>query len=178
MSHKSAAPNVFAEVITLNCKMLRLPEIFSKCYLPLWLGTQPQNPVLCQPNLAWWCRLLQLEQNFLNHLIIVLWSIAPLTFAQQIFLVVSVLFELLDYIAHSSVWFSNHTRSEAMHYVSAQPTTTILPSTAGTYHGLNCFGHVINTPQTSMYPNIAKLLAHLIDQQNQSLFLNLVIIMW
>ena len=44
-------------------------------------------------------------------------------------------------------------------YVST-PTTTTLTTTAGTFHSLNCFGHIICIPQTSMYQNIAKLLTH------------------
>ena len=38
------------------------------------------------------------------------------------------------------------------------PATTILPTTARTYHSLNCFGHVIYVPQTSSDKNIVKLL--------------------
>ena len=37
------------------------------------------------------------------------------------------------------------------------PTTTILPTTVGTFHCLNCFDHMYMS-QTSMYKNIAKLL--------------------
>ena len=44
---------------------------------------------------------------------------------------------------------------------SNAPTITILPTTTGTYHGLNCFSHMIYMPQTSMYKNIAKSLTPL-----------------
>ena len=40
------------------------------------------------------------------------------------------------------------------------PTTTILTTTAHTFNGLNCFGHVIHAPQTSNFENMAKLLTH------------------
>ena len=46
--------------------------------------------------------------------------------------------------------------SNAQHV--STPTTMILPTTVGTLHSLNCFGHIIYAPQTSMYQNIAKLL--------------------
>ena len=39
-------------------------------------------------------------------------------------------------------------------------TTTVLSTTAGTLHDLNCFGHVIYGPQASMNQYIAKLLTH------------------
>ena len=40
-------------------------------------------------------------------------------------------------------------------------TTTILLTTAGTFHGLNYFGHVVYALQTTTYyQNIAKLLTH------------------
>ena len=39
-------------------------------------------------------------------------------------------------------------------------TTTILPTTAGTYQGLNWFGHGIKGMQINTYQNIAKLLTH------------------
>ena len=42
----------------------------------------------------------------------------------------------------------------------AVPTTTILPTVAGTYHNLNCFTYMIYEPQTSMYQNSAKLMTY------------------
>ena len=40
------------------------------------------------------------------------------------------------------------------------PTTTILPITEGTFHGLNCFSYVIYVSQISIYQNIPKLSTH------------------
>ena len=49
------------------------------------------------------------------------------------------------------------------------PITMILPTTARTYHNLNCFGHMIFMLQTSMYQNIANLLT-LSDIINSGIF--------
>ena len=50
--------------------------------------------------------------------------------------------------------FQNHTHEWSNAHVNK-------PTTAGTYHGLNCFDHVIYALQTSTYDqNIAKLLTH------------------
>ena len=65
------------------------------------------------------------------------------------------------YVAHSSVRLSNHIWEGGSNAQSVSaPTTTILPITLGTYHGMNCFSHMIYMPQTSTYQNIAKLLTH------------------
>ena len=37
------------------------------------------------------------------------------------------------------------------------PNTTILSTTVGNFHGLNCFVHMIYAPQTRIYQNIPKL---------------------
>ena len=55
--------------------------------------------------------------------------------------------------------FKLHTKWCNKQCVSAS-STTILEITSGTYHGLNCFGHVVYTSQTSTYQTIAKLLTH------------------
>ena len=39
-------------------------------------------------------------------------------------------------------------------------STMILPTIAVTFHGLDCFNHLIYKLQTSTYQNIAKLLTH------------------
>ena len=54
---------------------------------------------------------------------------------------------------------SHVVQSNAQH-VSAL-SITILPTTVGTFHSLNCFGHGISTSQTNSYANIAKLLIYL-----------------
>ena len=46
----------------------------------------------------------------------------------------------LDYVACSSIQLSYHIQSEAVHNMSA---TIIRPTTEGTYHGLNCFIHMV-----------------------------------
>ena len=55
---------------------------------------------------------------------------------------------------------SNPPQCEAMHNMSVCLTIMMLSTTVGTFHGLNCFGHVIYIPQTIMYQNIDKLLIH------------------
>ena len=40
------------------------------------------------------------------------------------------------------------------------PTTTILPTTAGIFHSLKCFSHLIYVLQTRIWQNITKLLTH------------------
>ena len=49
--------------------------------------------------------------------------------------------------------FKSHTEWINAQRVSA-PTTTLLPTTTGTYYRLNCFSHVIYAAQTSTYQNI------------------------
>ena len=62
----------------------------------------------------------------------------------------------LLYIAWSSVQPSSHTRYEAMYNVWVHQ----LPTTVGTFHGLNSFSHMIYVAQISTYQNITKLLTH------------------
>ena len=67
----------------------------------------------------------------------------------------------LDYVACSSFQHSNQTRREAMHNVSAHQVTRCYQSQMESFHGFNCYGHVIYSPQANTYqPNIAKLLTH------------------
>ena len=80
--------------------------------------------------LPWSTRFLQTDLDFFNDLFTVLWSTVPSS-------------------------FKSHMKWSNAQCVNT-PTTTILPTTAGTFHGLNCFGHVIYAPQTNTYPNIAK----------------------
>ena len=58
-----------------------------------------------------------------------------------------------------SMAFKSHIEWSNAQYISTL-TTIILPSTAGNYHSLNCFTHMICMPQTSTYQNIAKSLTH------------------
>ena len=76
--------------------------------LLLWFGAQPQkSTVLDLHDLVWSLRVLQPEQNFLNHLVIALWLTAP--FMQQMFLVApEALWPSLN-LHHICVWLSNLT---------------------------------------------------------------------
>ena len=49
------------------------------------------------------------------------------------------------------MWLSNLTWSEAMHNMSVNKLSLVLPTTVGTFRGLNCFGHIIYVPQTNTY---------------------------
>ena len=100
--------------------------------------------------LTWSLMFLQPEQDFLNNLVTVLGSTAPLPFAPQIILVASMAygtvqthkaFPKLDCIVHSYVHISNHTEWSNAHVSS--PTTTIQPNTVFSFHSLNCFGQGI-----------------------------------
>ena len=143
--------------------------ILSECYLmdlTLWL--RAEFMVLGLPDLIWSLRLLQLEWNFLKHLVCVLWLAMSSSFAQQMFLVDSAtLYPSLNLSSKSSQIrlcclficeaFKSHTEWSNAQHVST-PITMILPTTVSTFHGLNCFGHVIYELQTSLYQNIVKLL--------------------
>ena len=98
-------------------------------------------------------------QNFLNHLVIVVCWTALSPFAQQLFLVTSTAsWPSLNLLSISSlislhyificVAFKSH-----MEWNNAQPvstlTTMIVITTSSTYHGLNCFSHVIYAPQST-----------------------------
>ena len=105
---------------------------------------------------------LLLKRNFSNHQVT---GAAPSPFAQQTFLVTSA----ASYPSSNSYSKSSRLRlrcmficatfkSRVMEWNKAQrvsaPTTTILQTTASNDYGLNCFGHVLNTPQTNRYQNI------------------------
>ena len=62
----------------------------------------------------------------------------------------------LDYVVHSFAGLWNHICREKNAYISS-PTTTILPTTVGTFHGLNCFSLLIYILQNSTYLHIVKL---------------------
>ena len=53
--------------------------------------------------------------------------------------------------------YKSHTECSNTQHVST-PTNTILPTTAGNFHSLRCFGHIIYTLQTSTHENIVKSL--------------------
>ena len=94
-------------------------------------------------------------QNFLNHLVTVLWSTPTSPFAQRMFLVASAELWFI------SAFFESHTKWSNAQCISA-PTSTILTTIVGTYNGLNCFGHLTYALQSSTYQNRAKLFFHLI----------------
>ena len=115
-------------------------------------------------------KILQPEQNFFCYLLSVLWLTAFLPFAQQMFLVASVV--LWSSLNSLSIWsqirlcyificmaFKKHIEWSNAYHVSAL-TTTKLSTTAGAFHNLNYFGHIIYMLQTSTYQNIAKHLIH------------------
>ena len=139
--------------------------IFSEYYLldlPLWFGSWLWNPLF---RLTWPClniKILATQIKFFEPS--GYWTVINYTF---IFLHNKCLWLLpwcygsvwickaqvtkLDYIACSSAQLLNHTLNEAMH-MSAHLDTI--------YHYLNCFGHMINTPQTNTYQNTVKRLIH------------------
>ena len=63
----------------------------------------------------------------------------------------------------SSVWLSNYTAWSNAQHVST-PVTTIQLTTTSTFHGLNCFSHIIYVLQTSTYQNIVKLFKSLVHK--------------
>ena len=134
-----------------------LPDIFRVLIHHIYLyglETGLGSTVLDLVNLAL-SRFFQPKWNFLNHLVTALWSIAPSSFTQQMFFVTSTTL----WPSSNLVLTSNYTLWSNVQHVST-PTTTILPTTAGTFHSLNSFRHVIYTLQTNTYWNIAKLLTH------------------
>ena len=108
--------------------------------------------VLGLSNLAWSSSFLRTEWNFLNHLVIILWSIVYSPFMYQMFLVVSVaLWPSSNFwnlrsswitLACSSMLLSNPTCCKAMHLSPHQLLQSYqpqwIPSTAlialGTWH--------------------------------------------
>ena len=71
---------------TLDCMIWN--SYLTKFVSMTW-STVLESMFLSLLDYAWSLRFLQLKRNFLNHLVTVLWSTAPSTFAQQIFLVAS-----------------------------------------------------------------------------------------
>ena len=125
-------------------------------------NTASESAVLVLPDLSWSLKFYQ--HNFLNRLLTILWSIMPSPFIQQMFGVASAALRFSSnssssQIRHRStiIWaaFKSHTEWSIAQRVSA-PTTTILPTTAVSLHGLIYFGHWIYAPQTSIYQNTAK----------------------
>ena len=111
--------------------------------------------------LAWLLRFLPPEQNFLNHLVTVLWSIAPSPFVQQMFLFAFSVLRLSRLCCmFICAAFKLPMDWSNIQHVSAS-TTTILPTTVGTLHNLNFSSHMIYVLQTSIYQNITKLLTRL-----------------
>ena len=105
-------------------------------------------------DLTWLLSFLQPEQNFLTvwilycdqlhlHLLhkkcfsLLLWCYGPV-WTQ------SISYQIRLYFIFMSVAFKSHKEWSNAHVIA--PTTMMLPTTAGTYHGLNCWSHVICTP--------------------------------
>ena len=96
--------------------------ILSECYSPDLPASASESTILALPDFSWSIKFLQPGQNFLNLLVTILWSTAPSPFVRQIFCMFSRCYgpvetrkaqvPKLDYIAHSSMQFSDHTQSE------------------------------------------------------------------
>ena len=103
------------------------------------------------PNLVGLSRFFQHKQNFLNHLITLLWTTTSSSFAQQMFLVASTVLWPSSNSKSISSWIRRHcmltcaTLKSHTEWSNGQcfciPTTTILSTTAGIYNGLNCFSN-------------------------------------
>ena len=137
--------------------------ILSDCYtphLPLWLGTHGFGPSLIIKILA-----TTFLEPFGYYTVINCVYTFHTTNAFSCICGVMAQFKFLNHKFPNwnmfiCTLFKSHIQWSNAQRVSP-PTTSILPTTAGTYHGSNCFCHMINTPQISMfYQNIAKLLTH------------------
>ena len=161
MRHNLATPDAFTKVKVTN-------------HTGLWDAELTIYSLTRFASMTWstaleFTRFLKSEQNFLIHLVTALWSTAPLTFAQQMFLIAFMTWHSLNLKSISS-WirlcctFICTTFKSQPGWSNAQcistPPIMILPTTAGTSHSLNCFGYEIYMLQTSTFQNIAKLLTH------------------
>ena len=118
--------------------------ILSECYspdLPLTWSTDMESTLLGPPDLAWWSGFL--------HLVYVLWLNCAFNFRTSN--IIGCFRNVMTQFVFMKHKFQNQT---TMH----TPITTILLTTVGTFHGLNCFGHVIYALLTSVYQNIEELL--------------------
>ena len=125
-------------------------------------STASESTVLGLADLVRSSRFFQPVRNFLNHQVTVLWIIVPSYFAQQMFLVVSVVqFKLVKH------QFLDETRFHVYLY-GFQITQGVKQCTTchrinyhdTTFNGLNCFSLMIYILQTNTYQDIAKLLTH------------------
>ena len=144
--------------ITLDYEMLNLHETLSvNCQIYLYsLDNGPlESKLLGLPDFAYLLRFLQLEQNFLKHLVMVLW----LTFCtRNIFGCFCGVYGPIDthqVLVPKLECLMFNKRSNAKQV--SVPTSTILPITVGLF---NSFGHVIYSPQATTWKNIAKLLIY------------------
>ena len=90
---------------------------------------------------------LQPKQNFLNHLVTILWSFVPWLFFVALYGIMAQ-FKLIKYrlYVHLCVFKSyTHTEWSNAQHVST-PTTRILSTTIDIFYGLNCFSHMIYAP--------------------------------
>ena len=84
MKHNLAAPFAFTKVVKMTNHTglwdvkhpVTLRELVTK-FISMVLSTASESKILGLPDLAWLSRCLQFEQNFWNHLVIVLWSTVP-----------------------------------------------------------------------------------------------------
>ena len=128
------------------------PWVLLNRFVSMALSTNSESAGLDQLDLVWLSRFLQFEQNFINHLVTVLWFTAPSPFIKQLLLVALVMLWLsLNSLSISSwIWlhyiFICTTFKSYMEWSNAQhantPTVMILPTTMSTFHGLNYFVHI------------------------------------
>ena len=80
-----------------DCKMSSSPDtlwvLLTEFDSRAW-STFPESSVFAVLDNAWSLIASKPERNFLNHIVIWLWSIAPLSFTQQMFLVDSVVLQI------------------------------------------------------------------------------------
>ena len=144
---------------TVRCHARLILSVCSSLDLPLQLG------VLDLPDFAWLSRFLipdeisRMLKNTLNNCVFTLRATNVLLFfcfnGEMAQFEIVTHFSEFDYVAYLSMRFFNHTRSEAIHNVSAHQ----LPRSYQ-LQGLNCFDHVIYVPLSNIYHYIAKFLTH------------------
>ena len=127
-----------------RCQTLLILFEFHLPDLPLLLGESLEITVLGLLDLSWSLRFLQTEQNFLNHLVTVLWSTVFTVCTTNIFCYfwTRKVTELDLCGTFICVAFKSHKKW------SNAPSTTVLLTIVNTFHSLNCFGHMIYMQQT------------------------------
>ena len=151
--------------ITVDCEMPSSPDtlwVLLARFVSMAWSTTSEFTVWGLPDLAWLLRFLQPKQNFLNCLITLInWTITFHTlnsFLVSVTLWPSWISLMRLCCAFICVAFKSHMKWNNAWDVST-PTTTILATTAGIFHSLNCFSlHVIIEPQASSSKNVVKIL--------------------